>query len=180
MTTPASTERTDASRRSREGGKHVAYRPAREGDRPAVLAVLRCANFHRIPSPEMPELDLGRFFVAEVDDRIVGVAGYKLLGDGIGKTTLMAVLPEYRGLGIGECLQRLRMTEMRSLGCRVAITNADLPATLDWYQRKFGYRVVGRLRKLHEFGAPDIDHWTTMEADLLRWSPGPAGPGEAS
>jgi ribosomal-protein-alanine N-acetyltransferase len=61
------------------------------------------------------------------------------------------------------------MIEMHLRGCKVVITNADRPETIDWYKRKFGYREVGTLKKQHEFGHPDIDHWTTMEADIDRW-----------
>ena len=30
----------------------------------------------------------------------------------------------------------------------------------------FGYRRVGEVPKLHEFGLPDVDRWTTLEASL--------------
>lgn len=151
------------------GQRPVAYRRARASDRAAVFRVLATANFDDVPSPEMPQLDLERFFVAESEGRIVGVAGYTILEDGRGKTTLMAVDPEHRGRGIGGNLQKLRMLEMRRKGCSSVVTNADRPETISWYRRKFGYRAVGRIEKLHEFGAPDVDHWTTLEADLDHW-----------
>jgi ribosomal-protein-alanine N-acetyltransferase len=146
------------------------YRRAVEGDRDAVLRVLECANFHRIPSPEMPELDLERFFVAEDRGTIVGVAGFKVTSDGAGKTTLLAVEPAYRGRRVGERLQELRMEEMRRLGCTTLTTNADRPPTIAWYKRKFGYREVGSVAKVHEFGDPTVDRWTTLEADLEAWA----------
>jgi N-acetylglutamate synthase-like GNAT family acetyltransferase len=144
----------------------VDYRRAVEADRDAILRVLESANFHHVPSPEMPELDLERFFVAEVGGTIVGVAGFKVTSDGNGKTTLMAVEPAHRGLHIGERLQELRMEAMRELGCRTVTTNADRPATIAWYKRKFGYREVGSVAKIHEFGDPTVDRWTTLVADL--------------
>ena len=147
----------------------LTYRRARADDRDVVLHVLAFANFHHVPTPEMPELTLEKFYVAELGGQVVGCAGYKVLADGCGKTTLMAVDPTYRGLGIGQRLQELRMIEMRSLGCSVVITNADRPETIDWYKRKFGYREIGTLKKLHEFGHPAIDFWTTLEADIERW-----------
>lgn len=147
----------------------IVIRRARPSDRDDVMAVLETANFHHVPSPEMPELDLSGFFVAERDGEIVGVAGYTVLEDGRGKTTLMAVRPEHRGLGIGGRLQERRMLEMLERGCDSVVTNADLPATIDWYRRKFGYEKVGTLEKKHEFGDPDVDRWTTLEADLRRW-----------
>jgi N-acetylglutamate synthase-like GNAT family acetyltransferase len=144
----------------------IAYRRAVQAERDAILRVLACANFHHVPSPEMPELDLERFFVAEDGGTIVGVAGWKVTDDGQGKTTLMAVEPEYRGQDIGRRLQTLRMDAMRELGCTTVTTNADRPATIEWYKRKFGYREIGTLAKLHEFGDPDVDHWTTLRAEL--------------
>jgi ribosomal-protein-alanine N-acetyltransferase len=150
----------------------VVYRRAREADWPAIREVLATANFDQVPSPEMPDFDLGRAFVAEHDAALVGVAGYKLDGPGRGKTTLMAVLPDRRGLGIGQVLHELRLISMQRLGCATAITNADLPETISWYERKFGYRTVGHVPKVHEFGAPDIDQWTTIEVDVERWLAG--------
>ncbi|HVR30641.1 MAG TPA: GNAT family N-acetyltransferase [Thermoanaerobaculia bacterium] len=147
----------------------VAIRQAREQDREVILAIMKSANMHHVPSPEMPELDIGSFFVATVDGRPVGAAGYKLLSPSRAKTTLMAVLPELKGLGIGKRLQRRRMSELKRLGVKVLTTNADLPATIEWYRRHFGYRVVGSLAKVHEFGAPDIARWTTLEANLEEW-----------
>jgi N-acetylglutamate synthase-like GNAT family acetyltransferase len=148
----------------------LTYRTAGHADRDAILRVLETANFHHVPSPEMPELDVDRFFVAEHAGTIVGVAGYKVLGDGQGKTTLMAVDPAYRGRGAGRRLQELRMEAMHAAGCTTVTTNADLPATIAWYKRNFGYREIGTLAKLHEFGDPDIDHWTTLRADLDTWA----------
>jgi 3-keto-5-aminohexanoate cleavage enzyme len=146
-------------------------RPARlPDDRHPMLAVLETANMHRVPSPEMDDFDVGEWFVAEVEGAIVGVAGHRVLRDGsglAGKTTLLAVLPEQRELGIGRALQRLRMDLMRDAGATRVITNADRPETIAWYERHFGYRRVGEVEKLHEFGLPEVDRWTTLEAPLV-------------
>ena len=146
------------------------YRRARSADRDAIFRVLAFANFHHVPSAEMPALDLADVFVAEMDGVIVGVAGYTLLGEGRGKTTLMAVDPAFRRFGIGSRLQVLRMRAMREAGCRSVTTNADLPDTIAWYKRNFGYCEVGTLAKVHEFGDPKVDHWTTLECDLAAWA----------
>lgn len=44
-----------------------------------------------------------------------------------------------------------------------------MESTIDCYVRKFGYRKVGTLKKLHEFGDSTIDHWTTLRVDLGAW-----------
>ena len=145
-------------------------------DREPMLRVLETANMHRVPSPEMDDFDVGSWFVAEVAGRVVGVAGYRMLrdpGGPVGKTTLLAVLPEERSKGIGRALQSLRMELMRDAGASRVVTNADRPETIQWYQRHFGYRVVGEVEKLHEFGLPEVDRWTTLEAPLELEPPEP-------
>lgn len=142
---------------------------ARAGDLRDILAVMETANMHHVPSAEMPELDLGCFFVAKAGGRVVGAAGYKVISSGEAKTTLMAVLPECRGMGIGKALQEARMLELARKGVRTLRTNADVPETIEWYKRHFGYRETGKVRKVHEFGRPDIDEWTSLETDLEDW-----------
>lgn len=139
------------------------------GDREAILRVMEPSNMHHVPSEEMDELDLTCFFVARLDGEIVGASGYKILPSGNGKTTLLAVLPEHRGLNIGKKLQDARLRAMHSLGASTVTTNADRPATIAWYKRWYGYREVGRIEKIHSFGDPNIDHWTTLEMDLHAW-----------
>jgi GNAT superfamily N-acetyltransferase len=139
------------------------------GDREQMLRVLATVNMHHVPSAEMDDFDVGHWYVAESDGRVVGVAGFRLLGPpdaAVGKTTLLAVDPDQREKGIGRALQELRMKEMRRAGATRVITNADRPETIAWYERHFGYRKVGEVPKLHEFGLPDVDRWTTLEADL--------------
>ena len=58
------------------------------------------------------------------------------------------------------------MRLMRDAGAVRVVTNADRPETIAWYERHFGYRRVGEVRKLHEFGLADVDRWTTLEASL--------------
>src|SRR5262245_37464183 len=145
-------------------------RPARlPEDREQMLSVLETVNMHHVPSPEMDDFDVGRWYVAECGGRVVGVSGFRLLGPPeapVGKTTLLAVYPDQRENGIGRALQELRMEKMRGAGATRVITNADRPETIAWYKRHFGYREVGEVAKLHEFGLPEVDRWTTLEADL--------------
>jgi predicted N-acetyltransferase YhbS len=138
-------------------------------DRGAMLDVLETVNMHRVPSPEMDDFDVGQWYVAESEGQVVGVAGFRLVGAGdepVGKTTLLAVKPDRRAQGIGRALQELRMRLMRDAGAKRVVTNADRPTTIAWYERHFGYRRVGEVKKLHEFGLPDVDRWTTLEASL--------------
>jgi len=146
-------------------------RYSREEDVPAILKVLENYNMHHVPSPEMPDLDYRFFYVALVDEKIVGACGYKLLSPKVGKTTLLGVEPEYSRLGIGMALQAKRMAAIKSLGCEKLITNADRPETIRWYQKHFGYHPVGTIPKEHSFGLDEVDHWTTLETDLTVFDP---------
>ncbi len=140
-----------------------------EEDQPGVMAVMKSANMHRVPSPEVPSLDWDRFWMVKLEGRVVGAAGYRLLENGDAKTTLMAVLPEVKGKGIGLALQAHRMREALTEGCRKMHTSSDIPATIEWYKKHFGYETTGNVQKLHEFGRPDIDTWTSMKTDLREW-----------
>lgn len=150
-------------------------RAARPGDLAAILDVMRPWNMHHVPSPEMERLELERCFVAEVDGRIVGAAGYTFVAPGHGKTTLLGVLPEHANLGIGRVLQQRRVEAMAAQGARKITTNADRPATIAWYKRHWGYREVGTLMKLHSFGDDAADRWTTLEMDVTAWRAAGAG-----
>jgi ribosomal-protein-alanine N-acetyltransferase len=149
--------------------KHFIIRAASKTDFPAIIDVLQSANMHYIPSAEMPELDLQCCCVAEVKKRIVGMSGYKILTSDEAKTTLMAVLPEFRGWGIGLALQKWRMNELCRHGIKSLVTNADRPETIAWYKQHFGYQKIGTIPKEHEFGHPDISQWTTLQVDLTHW-----------
>ena len=58
------------------------------------------------------------------------------------------------------------MELMRDAGADRVVTNADRPETIAWYERHFGYERVGSVPKVAEFGLPDVDSWTTLEASL--------------
>ena len=123
---------------------------------------------HHIPSKEMPELTYENYFVAKRQGRIVGFCGYKILSKTTAKTELMVVDRKYRGQGIGYKLKVTRMEAMYKKGVRTIITSTDLPATIKWYEKHFGYKETGKLKKLHEFGDPNNDYWTTLQVDLGR------------
>lgn len=138
-------------------------------DRPRIFELLEQANMHHVPSPEMPEVSWDNYFVARLDGEVVGFSGYKVLSDTEAKTELMVVDRRCRGMGLGFKLQERRMEDMLERGVEKLTTNADLPATIAFYKKYFGYREVGKLDKVHEFGAPDINQWTTLQTDLRAW-----------
>ena len=143
---------------------------ASSGDREAILKVMEAWNMHHVPSAEMEELDLACFFVARMaDGRIIGAGGYKILSAEEGKTTLLGVYPEFQGMNLGKALQNARLQAMYDAGVKYVTTNADHPETIVWYQKHYGYEVVGKLKKLRPFSLEDVPHWTTLRMDLLRY-----------
>jgi ribosomal-protein-alanine N-acetyltransferase len=148
---------------------NISIEPAKEEDIPEILEIMKTANMHYVPSPEMPELDWKCFFIAKNEGKFVGAAGYKILSSTEAKTTLMAMHLDFRKHGIGRLLQERRMLAMSDQGIKTLTTNADIPETIAWYKKHFGYKETGKLKKIHEFGRPDIDEWTTLQTDLLEW-----------
>jgi N-acetylglutamate synthase-like GNAT family acetyltransferase len=142
---------------------------AKEADKARIFDLLKTANMHVIPSQEMPSLTYENYFVARIDDKIVGFCGYKVLSPTEAKTELMVVDPSVRGQGVGYKLQVRRMEDMFNKGIKSLITNTDLPETIEWYKKHFGYEEIGKLKKFHEFGDPCIHEWTTLRVDLVRW-----------
>ena len=124
---------------------------------------------HDIPSQEVPEVSWENYFVARLDGEVVGFSGYKILSPTEAKTELMVVDTKCRGMGVGYKLQERRMEDMFARGVRTLTTNADLPPSIAFYKKHFGYREVGKLDKIHQFGDPDIDQWTTLQVDLVEW-----------
>lgn len=154
---------------------HIVVEKAQADDMEAMLAVLEPANMHYVPSREMPALDWRCCFVARAGGRVVGMAGYTMLSETVGKTTLMAVDPACRRHGLGLRLQTARLRAMAALGATKVVTNADRPVTIEWYKKHFGYRQIGTVAKVHEFGDPHVAEWTTLEMDLGAWLRGEAG-----
>jgi len=143
---------------------------AKEENMTDIFRLLKQANMHYIPSEEMPELTYENYFVAKNDGNVVGFCGYKILSKHDAKTELMVVDKQSRELGIGYALQVRRMEDMLNKGIHKVKTNADLPDSIHWYEKHFGYKQVNKLKKLHEFGDPNIDEWTTLEVDLIKWN----------
>jgi len=139
---------------------------AKSTDFEEILDVLKPWNMHHVPSAEMEMIDFETFYVAKIDNRIVGVCGYKLLSKDSGKTTLLAVYPELQGSGIGKALQDIRLEAMHKAGMKKVTTNADRSDIIVWYKKHYGYYEVGKLKKIASFGLDRVESWTTLEMDL--------------
>jgi len=157
----------------------VVLRGMRADDLDRVRSILAYWNMAptpaspEVPNPELPFIPVDATIVATVDGAVVGAGNYVLVGRGRGETLSLAVDPAYRRAGIGTLLQTARLERMKALGVTTVVTDADRPETIDWYIRKFGYRVVGTRPKRHAFGLEGVDFWTVLELDLRGWSPSP-------
>lgn len=155
----------------------VTLRKLVDGDLPRVIEILSHWNMApvapsaAVPVPETTGLEPDFTTVAVVQGKIVGVGSYILLENGWAETTSLAVEPAWLGHGIGERLQIARLKEMKMIGIENVKTECDRPEVIDWYIRKFGYRVAGTSPKKHDFCRHDVNHWTVLNLDLRKWQP---------
>lgn len=138
-------------------------------DKDDIIKVLMSWNLHHIPSPEADEIDFSCFFVAKVQDKIIGVSGYKLLGDNQGRTRSLAVYPEFQGTGIGKVLQDTRIEAMYNAGVKTVYTDIDRPETILWYKKHYGYKEIGQRKKRSQHGSLDTDYAAMLELDLDKY-----------
>lgn len=147
--------------------KTVHIRRPVDADWVQIMEVLETANFHHIGGPEMPSFPLSHCFVAEVEGRVVGVGGYRVLDEVTAKTTLLVVHPDYQGMGAGRALQQARQNYLKDQGIQRLYTNTDDDRVVAWYQRHFGYRPTGKLiTKLAPFGRHDRNQWINLVVEL--------------
>ncbi len=154
--------------------KSVSVRPMKATDMAAAMAILQEWNMapvadDSVANPERSELVVDLSFVAELEGEMVGVCSMILHSPTLAETASLAVSPAARGTGAGYLLQVARLREMRRRGIETVHTETDRPDTIDWYVRKFGYRVVGSNPKKHSFSLADVDQWTVLQLDLRQW-----------
>lgn len=142
---------------------------AKPQDLQQIISVLKPWNMHHIPSVEVEQIDFETFYVSKYNDNIIGVAGYKILSKTLGKTTLLAVYPEFQGSGVGKALQNKRLKVMYQKGILKVQTNSDRPEIITWYKKHYGYYKIGKVDKLIPFGLENISYWTTLEMDLKEY-----------
>ncbi|MGP8233686.1 MAG: GNAT family N-acetyltransferase [Methylovirgula sp.] len=103
-------------------------------------------------------------WVAAENDMILGFCCWDWLDEAAGaaKTVLISALPEARRLGVGQYLQKRRQEEMRARDAREVHTWSDDPAAIKWYQKMFGYQLIGyepirhSLHRFHFDGANSV------------------------
>ena len=114
----------------------VLLRRAGKADRDSVADLLRALE---LPIDGVAEW-LERFWVAEHQGRVVGVAGMERYGDG-GLLRSVAVAPEWRGSGLGRSLVDRVLEEGRAAGIRDVYL---LTTTAEQYFPRLGFARVER------------------------------------
>ena len=156
----------------------ISIRRMQADDMAAAMAILDQWNMAPAPAvegredPERSELNVDLSFIALLGDRIVGVCSYIIHSPELVETASLAVDPSIRGGGAGYLLQVARLREMKSRGFKTVHTETDRAETVEWYIRKFGYRVVGTNPKKHAFSLDSVDEWTVLYLDLEAWEEG--------
>lgn len=114
----------------------VQFRPATSTDRPAIERVLVACDLtlHALPAW------IDRFWVAERDGEMVGVAGVELYDDGC-LLRSVAVLPAWRSTGLGRALVERALESARAAGARQAYL---LTLTAERWFPRLGFRTIAR------------------------------------
>ncbi len=155
---------------------NIIIRKMTPADKQAALAILSEWNMapqepdENIPETERSDIIIENSIVAVDDGKVVGVASYIIHSPDHAETASMAVSPSYKGLGIGYNLQKTRLHEMKAMGIKTVTTESDRSEVIDWYIRKFGYRIIGTNAKKHDFSLPDVNYWTVLELKLENWN----------
>ncbi len=96
---------------------------------------------------EEAENKIARYFVAKDDDKIIGYAGFWLVADE-GQITNIAVLPEYRKMGIASKLLVSIIEESKDLARLVLEVRESNNAAIALYE-KFGFKRVGMRKSFY-------------------------------
>jgi len=144
-------------------------------DMPDVVSILSQWNLAPItPSPENPDperssINIAPSFVAIDQGTVVGVCSYIIHSKELAETASLAVDCDYKRKGVGYMLQRARLDEMKKRGIKRVRTETDRPENVEWFTKKFHYRIIGKNKKKHSFGLPSVDYWTVLELDLEQY-----------
>lgn len=140
--------------------------PASSTDKEEIIKILKIWNLHHALLSKPEQIDLNKFYVARVDNKIVGVAGYSIQKPQQGRTRLLAIYPEYRGYGIGKALQEKRLEAMYKVGIKTVETRSDRPETILWYKKYYPYREQGKIKKELPSGIQEQEYSTVLKLDL--------------
>ena len=99
----------------------VVIRPARTADIKAIRHIIDTYSLQRrLLAKETVTLyeAVQEFFVAELDNKVVGCGALHVLWEDLGEVRTVAVIEQYRGQGIGHQLMRTIIERARVLGLK--------------------------------------------------------------
>jgi N-acetylglutamate synthase-like GNAT family acetyltransferase len=95
-------------------------------------------------------------WIADDGDEVLGFCCWDWRDEesGSAKTVLISVTDAGKTRAVGKMLQQRRQDDMRDRGARELHTWSDDPRAVKWYQRAFGYEIMGQepiRHSLHRF-----------------------------
>lgn len=116
---------------------------------------------------EVSENKLARYFVAELDNRLVAYAGIWLIVGEVHITNI-AVDPDYRGRGISNYLMERMIDEARSMNCFAMTLEVRVGNfTAQNLYKKYGFKEAGIRPKYYaDSGEDAIIMWKNFEDEV--------------
>uniref|UniRef100_Q3ARY1 N-acetyltransferase domain-containing protein n=1 Tax=Chlorobium chlorochromatii (strain CaD3) TaxID=340177 RepID=Q3ARY1_CHLCH len=138
-------------------------------NRKDFLKILQCWNMQNGFLHDETELDYSNFFIAEVNNQVVGMAGFMPIDGERYRTRLLAVYPEFRGTEIGKALQDRRLEEMYKRGAKIVETSVDNLEMKHWYKKHYGYTEIYKTKKEYEISFIDVDVVDVLYLNLIEY-----------
>ncbi len=138
-------------------------------NRENFLKILKCWNMQNGFLHDEEKLDYSNFFIAEVNNQVVGMAGFMPISEEIYKTRLLAVYPEFQGTEMGKALQDKRLEEMYKRGAKIVKSRTSILNIKHWYQKNYGYIDAYKVKKEYEIGLGNNDFQYELHLDLVNY-----------
>ncbi len=145
-------------------GIGLAIREASEEDVDEIASVINEANYHAYrnivpepyfrypvvtPSEILNDMKRMKFYVYEVDEKIVGVAALEIVTNDVGWIRWVYVHPRYQGKGIGTALMKHVEKVARSLGLkRLRLLTHEKAVWAIRFYEKLGFRIVDYIQRI--------------------------------
>ena len=131
-------------------------RRVRKEDMPRIYEIEKNSFSHPYP-PRLIDLLFERnrqaFFVAEVDDRVVGYAVAAVEAHDVGHVISVAVSSEMRRRGVGKALMRRLIQELKEIGVSVIRLEVEKDSIAAQKMYKgLGFEVTGVIKDYYESG----------------------------
>ena len=138
-------------------------------NREDFLKILKYWNMQNGFLHDEIELDYSNFFIAEVNNQVVGMAGFMPLSSEKYTTRLLAVYPEFQGTDIGKALQDRRLEEMYKRGAKIVQSRTSSLKIKHWYQKNYEYINARKVKKKYDIGLGNNDFQYELHLNLVNY-----------